>query len=66
MRGDEAATPLAERPDWRDMLSTPATSCGFYTAPAISPDGTDVYVVYKAFTTPYRTIATDPRCSSAW
>jgi hypothetical protein len=26
---------------------------GFYTAPAISPDGTDVYVVYNAFTTPY-------------
>jgi hypothetical protein len=28
---------------------------GFYTAPAISPNGTDVYVVYNAFTTPYHT-----------
>jgi hypothetical protein len=27
---------------------------GYYTAPAISPNGTDVYVVYNAFTTPYR------------
>src|SRR5213076_445603 len=34
---------------------------GFYTAPAISPKGTDVYVVYNAFTTPYRTNTTDPR-----
>jgi hypothetical protein len=34
---------------------------GFYTAPAISPNGTDVYVVYNAFTTPYRDNVTDPR-----
>jgi hypothetical protein len=34
---------------------------GIYTAPAISPNGTDVYVVYNAFTTPYRTNTTDPR-----
>ncbi|MDP9265159.1 MAG: glycoside hydrolase [Chloroflexota bacterium] len=34
---------------------------GYYTAPAISPNGTDVYVVYNAFTTPYRTNTTDPR-----
>lgn len=34
---------------------------GFYAAPAISPNGTDVYVVYNAFTTPYRTNTTDPR-----
>ena len=34
---------------------------GFYAAPAISPDGTDVYVVYNAFTTPYRDNTTDPR-----
>ncbi len=34
---------------------------GYYTAPAISPNGTDVYVVYNAFTTPYRTNMTDPR-----
>ncbi|MFN2629668.1 MAG: sialidase family protein [Gaiellaceae bacterium] len=34
---------------------------GLYTAPAISPNGTDVYVVYNAFTTPYRPTTTDPR-----
>jgi hypothetical protein len=34
---------------------------GYYTAPAISPDGADVYVVYNAFTTPYRTNTSDPR-----
>jgi hypothetical protein len=34
---------------------------GFYTAPAISPNGTDVYVVYNAFTTPYRHTTADPR-----
>jgi hypothetical protein len=34
---------------------------GFYTAPAISPNGSDVYVVYNAFTTPFRTNTTDPR-----
>jgi hypothetical protein len=34
---------------------------GVYTAPAISPNGTDVYVVYNAFTTPYRTTTADPR-----
>jgi hypothetical protein len=27
---------------------------GYYTAPSISPNGTDVYVVYNAFTTPYQ------------
>lgn len=31
-----------------------ASDRGFYTAPAISPNGTTVYVVYNAFTTPYR------------
>jgi hypothetical protein len=34
---------------------------GIYAAPAISPDGTDVYVTYNAFTTPYRTDTTAPR-----
>jgi hypothetical protein len=34
---------------------------GYYTAPAISPNGTDVYVVYNAFTTPYETDTTTPR-----
>jgi len=26
----------------------------YYTAPAISPNGTDVYITYNAFTTPFR------------
>ncbi len=33
---------------------------GYYSAPAISPNGTDVYVVYNAFTTPFRTSAVGP------
>ena len=32
-----------------------------YTAPAISPHGSDVYVVYNAFTTDYRNDVTSPR-----
>ncbi|MEA2279433.1 MAG: hypothetical protein QOK21_40 [Solirubrobacteraceae bacterium] len=34
---------------------------GLFTAPAISPDGRDVYVVYNAFTTPFRDNTSDPR-----
>ena len=34
---------------------------GFYAAPAISPNGTDVYVVYNAFTTPFQTDTPTPR-----
>jgi hypothetical protein len=34
---------------------------GYYAAPAISPDGTRVYVVYNAFTTPFRTDTSSPR-----
>jgi hypothetical protein len=49
-----------------DTWSTPraietAGDRGYYTAPAISPNGTDVYVVYNAFTTPYQTTTTTPR-----
>jgi hypothetical protein len=34
---------------------------GLYTAPAISPNGRDVYVVYNAFTTPFQPTTTTPR-----
>jgi hypothetical protein len=34
---------------------------GYYAAPAISPDGTDVYIVYNAFLTPYQTTTATPR-----
>jgi hypothetical protein len=34
---------------------------GLYTAPAISPNGRDVYVVYNAFTTPFQPTTATPR-----
>jgi hypothetical protein len=34
---------------------------GLYTAPAISPNGRDVYVVYNAFTTPFQPTTFTPR-----
>jgi len=34
---------------------------GFYAASALSPDGSDLYVVYNAFLTPYRETTSDPR-----
>jgi hypothetical protein len=34
---------------------------GFYAAPALSPNGSDLYVVYNAFTTPFRDETTSPR-----
>jgi hypothetical protein len=34
---------------------------GLYTAAAISPDGRDTYLVYNAFTTPYRQDTSQPR-----
>jgi hypothetical protein len=37
------------------------TDRGYYSAPAISPDGTDVYLVYNAFTTPFRDNTTEAR-----
>ena len=38
-----------------------ASDRGYYTAPSISPNGQDVYVVYNAFTTPYQTTTATPR-----
>jgi hypothetical protein len=63
------ATPhvfFTESADQGATWSTPkaietAGDRGYYTAPAISPNGKDVYVVYNAFTTPYRDNTTDPR-----
>jgi BNR/Asp-box repeat len=34
---------------------------GYYAAPALSPDGRDLYVVYNAFTTPFRNDTTSLR-----
>jgi hypothetical protein len=34
---------------------------GYYAAPALSPNGTDLYVVYNAFTTPFRNDTTSVR-----
>src|SRR5436190_12800472 len=34
---------------------------GYYAAPAISPNGSDVYVVYNAFTTPFQPTTATPR-----
>ncbi len=41
-------------------ISTPGDR-PVYTAPAISPDGTDLYVVYNAFTNPYRSTTSTSR-----
>ena len=44
--------------DIRDPLVAGETrDRGYYSAPAISPDGSKVYVVYNAFTTPFRNSA---------
>ena len=42
-------------------LALPTGDRPVYTAPALSPDGTDLYVVDNAFTTPYRHDTTSAR-----
>jgi hypothetical protein len=50
-RGSSWTTPASiERPGDR----------GYYSAPAISPNGKDVYLVYNAFDSPFRTSAVGP------
>jgi hypothetical protein len=40
---------------WSDPVAIEdAGDRGYYAAPALSPNGTDAYVVYNAFTTPFR------------
>ena len=47
--------------DWSPLLDiTQAGDRGYYSAPAISPNGTDVWVVYNAFTTQFRESAEGP------
>ncbi len=48
---------------WSATISVPeqAADRPVYTAPAISPDGTDLYVVFNAFTNRYRHNTTAPR-----
>jgi hypothetical protein len=39
----------------------PPSDRGYYSAPALSPDGTDAWIVYNAFTTPFRPTTFSPR-----
>jgi hypothetical protein len=51
-------TPISvERPN---PLGDPARDRGYYSAPSISPDGNDVWLVYNAFDTPFRDSAEGP------
>src|SRR6516165_5258598 len=44
-----------------DAVPLTAGDRPYYTAPAISPNGTGVYITYNAFTTPYRNDTSSPR-----
>lgn len=48
---------------WATPMAVPLSAGDrpFYTAPAVSPSGNDLYITYNAYTTPYRTNTTDPR-----
>jgi hypothetical protein len=48
---------------WATPGAVPTTAGDrpFYTAPAVSPDGSDLYIVHNSFTTPYRTDTTSAR-----
>jgi hypothetical protein len=48
--------------NWSNPASIGTTGDrGFYSAAGISPNGTDLYITYNAFTKPFRTNTTDPR-----
>jgi len=47
-------------PERPNPLGDPERDRGYYSAPSISPDGNDVYVVYNAFDSPFRDSAEGP------
>jgi len=47
---------------WSTLVAVEdAGARGYYSAPALSPDGKDLYLVYNAFTTPFRENTTSSR-----